>query len=299
VDVCDLLDRRWTAGDVTDVLQERPDWLKDARRRKTAAKGERDKQRQARLAAVQARRKGFTYPAVPAEATEFAREFTRASLLNYLRRALDAAAADTYVVDSGYDVSTYASRAAETNRERAKRGVSLSGLGDRDFSACGMYREPGTLGDLFDAPTGDTIATYVSGAGLAAESWGDAWHDRGALEGLALAYLVADLALNGEIATLEVIAEAPLGDAEVMTEGSFDGIAADVLSLARQALYSRAETECPVLDPEEIVDMTAPLSALPGLLLGTRYEWSRTEQLAAVLAGVANDSVGIADGDAV
>lgn len=110
---------------------------------------------------------------------------------------------------------------------------------------------------------------------------------------------MADLALNGEIATLEVIAEAPLGDAEVMTEGSFDGVAADVLSLARQALYSRAETECPVLDPEEIVDMTAPLSALPGLLLGTRYEWSRTEQLAAVLAGVANDSVGIADGDAV
>ena len=157
VDVRDLLDRRWTAGDVTDVLQERPDWLEDARRRKTAAKGERDKQRRGRLAAVQARRKGFTYPAVPAEATEFAREFTRASLLNYLRRALDAAAADTCVVDSGYDVSTYASRVAETNRERAKRGVSLSGLGDRDFSACGMYREPGTLGDLFDARPGKQL----------------------------------------------------------------------------------------------------------------------------------------------
>jgi hypothetical protein len=298
VAVCDLPDRPWTAGDVANVLRARPDWLKDARRRQAVAKAEEeDEQRQARLVSVEARREGFTYPAVPAEAAEFGREFTRASLLNYLRQALDAAAADTYVVDSGYDVSTYASRAAETNQERAKRGVSLSGLGDRGFSKYGMYREPGTLGDLFDAPTGDTRATYVSGAGLAAATWGDAWQDVWTCESLDLAYVVADLALNGEIATLEAIAGVPLGDAEVMRSVSFGGITADVLSLARQALYLWTEIECPVLDPEEIVDLTAPLSALPRLLLGTRHNWNKTEQLAAVLAEVADDSAGITTGD--
>ena len=35
-------------------------------------------------------------------------------------------------------------------------------------------------------------------------------------ENLDLAYVVADLALNGEIATLEVIAETPLSDTEAV-----------------------------------------------------------------------------------
>jgi hypothetical protein len=45
------------------------------------------------------------------------------------------------------------------------------------------------------------------------------------------------------------------------------------------------------------VDLTAPLSALPRLLLGTRHNWNKTEQLAAVLAEVADDSAGITTGD--
>ncbi len=279
--VSDLPDRLWTARDVADEQQARPDWLKDARHRWVAAKTEQDRQRQARLAAVEARRAGFTCPVVSGEAAEFALEFTRANLLNHLRRVLDTVAADTCVVDWGYDVSTRASRAGETNRERTKRGVALSGREDRAFAEHGMYREPGTLGDLFDAPTGNTRATYVPGAGLDA----DAWHDRWSVEGLGLAYVVADLALSGDIATLEVIAGAPLADVAVKPL-SFNGITVDVLSLAREALHSWTERECPVLDPEEIADMTAPVSALPWLLLGTRHDWNRTEQLAAVLAGV-------------
>lgn len=283
--VSDLPDRLWTARDVADEQQARPDWLKDARQRWVAAKTEQDRQRQARLAAVEARRAGFTCPVVSDEAAEFALEFTRANLLNHLRRVLDTVAADTCVVDWGYDVSTRASRAGETNRERTKRGVTLSGREDRTFAEHGMYREPGTLGDLFDAPTGNTRATYVPGAGLDAETWDDAWHDRWSVEGLGLAYVVADLALSGDIATLEVIAGAPLADVAVKPL-SFNGITVDVLSLAREALHSWTERECPVLDPEEIADMTAPVSALPWLLLGTRHDWNRTEQLAAVLAGV-------------
>jgi hypothetical protein len=284
--VSDLPDRPWTARDVADEQQARPDWLEGARQRWVAARAEQDRQRQVRLAAVEARRAGFTYPVVSGEAAEFAREFARADLLNHLRRALGTVAADTYVVDSGYDVSTHAGRAGETNRERAKRGVSLSGREDRAFAEHGMYREPGTLGDLFGAPTGNTRATYVPGAGLDAETWDDAWRDRWSLEGLGLAYVVADLALGGDIATLEVIAGVPLADVAVEPL-SFGGITADVLSLAREALHSWTERECPVLDPEEIVDMTVPVSALPRLLLGTRHDWNRTEQLAAVLAGVA------------
>jgi multidrug efflux pump subunit AcrA (membrane-fusion protein) len=285
--VCDLPDRLWTAGDVADEQQARPDWLKDARRRRVAAKAEQDRQRRARLAAVEAHRAGFAYPVVSGEAAEFAREFTRASLLNHLRRALDAVAADTCVVDSGYDVSVHASRAAETNRERAKRGVSLSGRDDRALAEHGLYREPGTLGDLFGAPTGNTRATYLPGAGLDAETRDDAWRDRWCLEALGLAYVVAGLALSGDIAALEVIAGVPLADVAVEPV-PFGGITAAVLSLAREALHSWIERECPVLDPEEIVDMTAPVSALPRLLLGTRRDWTRTEQLAAVLAGVAD-----------
>lgn len=285
--VSDLLDRPWTARDVADEQQACPDWLKDARQRRVAARAEQDRQRQARLAAVEARRAGFTYPVVSDEAAEFAREFTRANLLNHLRRALDTVAADTYVVDSGYDVSTHASRAGETNRERTERGISLSGREDRAFAEHGMYREPGTLGDLFGAPTGNSRATYVPGAGLDAETWDEAWHDRWSLEGLSLAYVVADLALSGDIATLEVIAGVPLADVAVEPL-SFGGITADVLSLAREALHSWTERECPVPGPEVIVDMTVPVSALPWLLLGTRHDWNRTEQLAAVLAGVAD-----------
>jgi hypothetical protein len=50
------------------------------------------------------------------------------------------------------------------------------------------------------------------------------------------------------------------------------------------------ERKCHVLDPEEIADITAPLFALPQLLPGTRRDWNRTEQLAAVLAGIAAEA---------
>jgi hypothetical protein len=135
------------------------------------------------------------------------------------------------------------------------------------------------------------------GAGFATETWADARHDEWTSENLDLAYVVAGLALSGEVATLEVIAEIPLGDTEPMKPASFDGIAADVLSLARQALRSWTDIECPVLGPEEVLDMTMPVSGLPTLLLGTRHDWNRTEQLAAVIVGVADDSVGITAGD--
>jgi hypothetical protein len=291
--VCDLPDRAWTAGDVTDALRSCPDWLRDARCRQAVA----EEQRKARFAAVEARKVGFTYPTVSTEAAKFAREVTRLRLLEFLRRALNAAAADTYVEDLGYDGSTYASPAAETNWERARRGDSLSGLDDRDFSACGMYREQGSLGDLFDAPTGYTRATFISGAGFVAQTWADVWEDEWTRENLDLAYVVADLTLNGDTATLEVIAEAPLGDTDLVKPASFHGIAADVLLLARQALYSWTEIECPVLVPDEVVDMTMPVSALPGLLLGARHDWTRTEQLAAVLARVADGPAGLTVGE--
>ena len=169
------LDRSWTARDIAEAQRKRPEWLRSARKAWAASKAEAQRQRQARHTDVIARRTDFTYPPVPDGAVEFAYEFAKANLLEFLHGALDASAADTYVVDSGFDVSTHASLTNETNRERARRGISLSCRNSSDFEESGMYRERGTLGDLFDAPTGSTHATYVSGAGLAAESWDDSW----------------------------------------------------------------------------------------------------------------------------
>ena len=211
-----------------------------------------------------ARRADFIYPLVPDESVEFAREFAKANLLHFLCDALDSAAANTYVVDCGYDVPTHACRANETNRERANRGGSLSGRDDGVYEEHrGMYRAAGTFGDLFDAPTGNTRATYVSGAGLDAESWADAWHDRWSLEGLALAHVLAGLVLSGDADILEAIAGIPLTDVEVDPWLVFDRVVADVLALARQALDSWSDREFLILDPDEIIDMDAPLSALP------------------------------------
>ena len=178
VAVCDLPDRPWTAGDVADVLRARPDWLKDARRRQSAAKAEQDEQQQAPLAAVEARRAGFTYPAVPAAAAEFAREFTSARLLNHLRRALDATAADTYLVDSGYDVSTHASQAAKKRTRSGRRaGLPCPDSGTRTSPTTGR------TGSQERSATCTTHrraarATYVSEAGFTAETWADAWQGR-------------------------------------------------------------------------------------------------------------------------
>jgi hypothetical protein len=290
--VADLPDlgRSWTAQDVAEVQRNRPEWLRSARKEWAATKAEAQRQRQARHNDVIARRADFTYPPVPDGAVEFAYAFTKANLLEFLHGALDASAADTYVVDSGFDVSTHASRANETNRERARRDVSLSDRSGSDFEESGMCRERGTLGDLFDAPTGNTQATYLSGAGLAAESWDDAWDDRWSLAGLGLAHVLAALVLSGDVDTLECIAAVPLSDVGVESGLSFDKVSSDVLSLAREALRVWVEDECPILDPEEIVDMDAPLAALPRLLLASRRSWDATESLAAVIAGV--DSVG-------
>jgi hypothetical protein len=71
-----------------------------------------------------------------------------------------------------------------------------------------------------------------------------------------LAYVIADLALSGGIATLEVIAELPLAD-----------VAAQLLSFEGSPLTCHPR---------------------PRLLLGTRRDWNRTEQFAAVPAGIAD-----------
>jgi hypothetical protein len=163
----------------------------------------------------------------------------------------------------------------------ACRGVMGKALVDY-----GGYREPGTLGDLLDAPTANTRATYVSGAGLDAETWDDAWYDRWALQDLAHAHVIADLVLRGAIQTLEVIAGVRFSDVEVEVRRPFDGIDDDVLSLAREALHAWTEIDCPVLDPDKIVDMDAPICALPRMLLQARRSWNRTELLAAAIAGL-------------
>ncbi|WP_179295717.1 hypothetical protein [Mycobacterium avium] len=285
------LGRPWTGRDVADAQRSRPEWLKCAR----TARAEEDRLHKARRDAVRARRIGFEYPAITVAATDFARDFARANLLAFLRDVLDVAAADTYVVDCGFDVSTHARQVDETNRERAKRGVSLSG---RDKQWCrdhGLDREPGTLGDLLDAPTGNTRATYVSGAGLAAETFDDAWYDRWALEGLGHAHVIADLVMRGDVATLETIAGVPLPDVDFdEIRQPFDGVARDVLALACQALHEWTEIDCPVLDPDALVDMDAPISALSGMLLAARRPWGQTELLAAAIAGL--DVEAAADG---
>lgn len=284
----------WTAHEVVEAQRDRPDWLRCARKAWGAARAEEQRQRKARMDAVRLRQAGFEYPAVDAVATDFAHSFARVNLLEFLYSALDASSAQTYVVDSGFDVSTHAQTAEETNRERVKRGVSLSGRDTSVFAEHGGYREPGTLGDLLDAPTGNTRATHVSGAGLAAETFDDAWHDRWALEGLAHAHVIAALVLSGDVSTLETIAGVPLSDVAADVREPFGGVAADILSLAREALHAWTEIDCPVLDPDDLVDMDAPTSALPGMLLRARRRWDRTELLAAVIAGL--DTGQLADG---
>jgi hypothetical protein len=288
IGVADLPDlgRAWTGRDVADAQRGRPEWLRGARKALGAARAEEERQRQARLEGVLARRSGFEHPPLTAAASDFARDFAKANLLAFLHDALDASAAETYVVDSGFDVSSHARRANETNRERVKRGGSLSGRDDESFAEYGLDRAAGTLGDLFDAPTGNTQATYVSGAGFAAERWADAWHDYWALEGLSHAHVIADLVLRRDIETLEAIAGVPLSDVEVVGRPPFDGVADDVLSLACEALHAWTEIDCPVLDPDEVVDMDVPVSALPRMLLEARRSWNRTELLAAAIAGL-------------
>jgi hypothetical protein len=299
IGVADLpdLDRPWTGRDVAETQRSRPEWLRCTRKALGATQAEQERQRKARSDAVLARRSGFGYPPVTAAASDFARDFAKANLLTFLHDALDAWAADTYVIDSGFDVSTDAQRAEETNRERVKRAVSLSGRDAKAFAEYGGYREPGTLGDLFDSPTSNTRATYVSGAGLDAETWDDAWHDRWALEGLAHAYVIAALVLRGDIQTLEVIAGVPLRDVEA-SGGHFVGVAEDIMSLACGALHAWTEIDCPVLDPDEVVDMDAPISELTRMLLQARRSWNRTELLAAAIAGLetSNDGQDPVDG---
>jgi hypothetical protein len=138
-----------------------------------------------------------------------------------------------------------------------------------------------------DAPTGNTRATYVSGAGLDAETFDDAWYDRWALEGLGHARVVADLVMRGDVATLETIAGVPLSDADLdEIRQPFAGVADDMLALACQALYEWTEIDCPVLDPDSLVDMDAPISALPRMLLAARQRWDQTELLAVAIAGL-------------
>jgi hypothetical protein len=288
IGLADLPDigRAWTSRDVVEAQRERPDWLRCARKRLGAARAEEQRQRKARMDAVRSRQQGFEYPTVNPAATEFAHAFARLNLLEFLHSALDASSAQTYVVDSGFDVSTHARTVEETNRERAKRGLSLSGRDTTVFADYGGYRKPGTLGDLLDAPTCHTRATYVSGAGLAAETFDDAWYDRWALEGLAHAHVIAALALSGDVWTLETIAAVPLSEVSTEVKGPVGGIGADVVSLARQALHAWTEIDCPVLDPGDVVDMDAPISALPAMLLAARRRWDRTELLAAAIAGL-------------
>jgi hypothetical protein len=292
IGVVDLPDlgRPWTGRDVADEQRSRPGWSRSARKALGAACAEQE--RQARFDAVLARRSGFGYPPVDGDATAFARECAKANLLKLLHDALDASAADAYVIDSGFDVSTHAGLADETNRERVKRGASLSGRDDDSSAEYGLDRAAGTLGDLFDAPTGNTEATFVAGAGFAAERWADGWHDYWALDGLADAHVIADVVLRGDIETLEVIAGVPLSDVAVAVRRPFNGIADDVLSLACEALHAWTGIDCPVLDPDEVVDMDAPISALPGILPATRRSCDRTELLAAAIAGLDIPSVG-------
>ncbi|MDT5361629.1 MAG: hypothetical protein QOC69_3391 [Mycobacterium sp.] len=277
----------WTDRDVLELQRERPEWLAAARKSLAAARSEQEGLRRERTAAVAARQATFSYPPVLEASKTFARESAQARLLEYLHAALDSPAADTDVVDAGYDVSTYARRADEANRDRAQRGLSLSGCDGAGDGQYGKRRPAGSLGDLLDARTGDTTATYVSGFGLSAETWDEAWHDRWSLEGLDLAHVLTQLVLTGDTDTLEAIAGIPLADVVVpCPEPVFDDVDERVCSLAREALHARRKRECPVLDPEDIVDMDSPIWALPQLLLACRQDWDPTERLAALIAGL-------------
>ncbi|GIE77335.1 hypothetical protein Aph02nite_32850 [Actinoplanes philippinensis] len=215
-----------------------------------------------------ARRSGFTPPATTEAAFRFAADYARVNLLTYLYAAFDAPAADTAVHER---------RAGETNRDRVRRGLALSTAG----------RPPGSLGDLFDAPTGDTRPADYFGADVAAETWEGMWSDQWLLDGLEHAHTLAEAVLAGDIATLEIIAGVPLADAITDAGLFFGDVDNQVLSLASDAFRERLEDHEPAFDPERAVDMTAPLSALPGLLQEARHEWTATEQLALVIAGLA------------
>jgi hypothetical protein len=241
-------------------------------RRSRAGNQEAVAARQARIDAVLARRSGFVAPAPTEAAVRFAADYARANLLTYLYDALDALAAD----DHGHDDSRRGHRAPETHRERARRGVALS-AGDR---------VPGTLGDLFDAPTGDTRPTDVPGSGPAAETWEGMWPDQWLLDGLEHAHTLASAVIAGDIDTLEIIAGVPLADAVTDRTLVFGDLPTQVLSLASDAFRERLEDHEPTFDPERTVDMTAPLSALPDLLQAARHDWTPTERLALVIAGL-------------
>jgi hypothetical protein len=47
-----------------------------------------------------------------------------------------------------------------------------------------------------------------------------------------------------------------------------------------------------VLDPDEVVDMSLQISALPKMLLEARRSWNRTELLAAAIAGLQTSTGG-------
>jgi hypothetical protein len=107
------------------------------------------------------------------------------------------------------------------------------------------------------------------------------------LEGLGHAYVIADLVLRGEVVTLENIAGVALFDADPSDmRGPFDAIADDVLVLACQALSEWTDIDCPVLDPDSLVDMDTPVSALPAMLLAARRSWGQVELLAVAIAGL-------------
>lgn len=211
--------------------------------------------RRARIDAVLARRSGFVPPETTAAALRFAADYARVNLLTYLYDALDAPAAGA--------------GSPETNRDRARRGAALSG----------SDREPGSLGDLFEAPTGER--------GPCAQTWEDMWSDQWLLDGLEHSYTLAEAVLAGDIDTLEIIAGVPLIDAITDRLLAFGDVDNQVLSLASDAYRERLGDHEPTFDPELIVDMTAPLYALPALLQEARHDWTETERLALVIAGLA------------
>jgi hypothetical protein len=253
-------------------------------------------ERNARFAVIESRCADFTYPEIPAEALEFTRAFTRWHLLDFLNDALDAPAADEYLVDSGYDCSMYAQRANETNRERAARGgVSLSGLDHPYIPLNGqeipnpLYHERATIGDLLHAPDGNTYPTYISGMGFATETWEHQWYEAGgyACESLDIPWVLAQLVLNNNVTMLENIARTPLGDAPINSHPAplkFDGIADDVLLLAQEARQHWGdEADITFFDMEKEIDLKLPVTELPRLLMSAQRSWNRHEQLTLAL----------------
>ena len=273
VDLADL-GRPWTQRDVIATRKQRPEWLTAA----LAAVAEEKRERAARREVAIARRAEVGFPAITAEASRFAREFGNSVLLRFLYEAVDCSAADTEVVVSGRDGSVYGRSADETNRERAARGAALSSTHDHPC---------GSLGDLFSAPTGNTYPTFVSGYGMAADWWGRRWREEYLwMDDLVIGYELAGLVLAGDVDTLEVIAGSLLGDTDVYGRNrTFSGIPAEVMSLADAALEEWYEHAGPIADPDELVDMNAPVSTLPAMILACRHDWSVRERLAVALSG--------------